>query len=99
MAFDGQAYNDPAGGSPSTVGTQLTTHYYEKQALIELKKVQFFSQLADVTSMPKNMGKKIKRFHYLPLLDLCPRLLHGNVHGRYLRPSTSAQRKQNGDSG
>ena len=69
MAFNGQEYNDPAGGIPSTVGTQLTTHYYEKQALIELKKVQFFSQLADVTSMPKNMGKKIKRFHYLPLLD------------------------------
>ena len=69
MPFNGQQYNDPAGGSQSTVGNQLTTHYYEKQALIELKKIQFFSQLADVTSMPKNMGKKIKRFHYLPLLD------------------------------
>lgn len=69
MAFDGQQYNDPAGGTQATIGNQLTTHYYEKQALIELKKIQFFSQLADVTSMPKNMGKKIKRFHYLPLLD------------------------------
>ena len=69
MSFDGQAYNDPAGGTQATIGNQLTSHYYEKQALIELKKVQFFSQLADVTSMPKNMGKKIKRFHYLPLLD------------------------------
>ena len=69
MAFTGQEYNDPAGGIPSTVGNQLTTHYYEKQALIELKKVQFFSQLADTKSMPKNMGKKIKQFLYLPLLD------------------------------
>ena len=60
MSFDGQAYNDPAGGTQATIGNQLTTHYYEKQALIELKKVQFFSQLADVTSMPKHMGKKIK---------------------------------------
>ena len=62
-------YNDPAGGSPSSVGNQLNTQYYEKQALIELKKTQFFGQLADVTSMPKNFGKKIKRYHYLPLLD------------------------------
>lgn len=62
-------YNDPAGGTPSSVGTQLNTQYYQKQALVELKKTQFFSQLADVTSMPKNFGKKIKRYHYLPLLD------------------------------
>ena len=62
-------YNDPAGGSQSSVGNQLNTQYYQKQALIELKKTQFFSQLADVTSMPKNFGKKIKRYHYLPLLD------------------------------
>ena len=62
-------YNDPAGGTPASVGPQFNTHYYEKQALIELKKTQFFGQLADVTSMPKNFGKKIKRYHYLPLLD------------------------------
>ena len=64
-----QIYNDPAGGSASTIGPQTNTQYYEKKALIEIKKDQYFSQLADVTSMPKNMGKKIKRFHYLPLLD------------------------------
>ena len=64
-----QQYNNPVGGTPSTVGSQINTQYYEKQALIELKKTQFFGQLADVTSMPKNFGKKIKRYHYLPLLD------------------------------
>lgn len=64
-----QQYNDPAGGSPSTIGSQFNTQYYQKQALVELKKSQFFSQLADVTSMPKHFGKKIKRYHYLPLLD------------------------------
>ena len=69
MSFTGQQYNDPVGGSPSSVGKQLNTQYYQKQALVELKKTQFFSQLADVTSMPKNFGKKIKRYHYLPLLD------------------------------
>lgn len=62
-------FNNPDGGSPSTMGNQLQAFYFQKQALIELKKIQFFSQLADVTSMPKNMGKKIKRYHYLPLLD------------------------------
>ena len=64
-----QQYNDPVGGSPSTIGSQFNTQYYQKQALVELKKTQFFSQLADVTAMPKNFGKKIKRYHYLPLLD------------------------------
>lgn len=62
-------YKDPKGGTPSSVGAQQLTHYYQKQALIEARKEQYFSQLADVTSMPKNMGKSIKRYHYLPLLD------------------------------
>ena len=53
----------------STVGPQINTQYYEKKALIEAQKEQYFTQLADVASMPKNMGKKIKRYHYLPLLD------------------------------
>ena len=69
MAFTGQQYNDPAGGTQSDVGNQMNTQFYQKQALVELKKTQFFSQLADVTAMPKNFGKKIKRYHYLPLLD------------------------------
>jgi len=64
-----QEYNKPLGGEPSTIGTQIRTDFYQKKALIEAAKEQYFSQLADVTSMPKNMGKKIKRYHYLPLLD------------------------------
>ncbi len=64
-----QQYKDPKGGTPSSVGPQQLTHYYQKQALIEARKEQYFSQLADVTAMPKNMGKSIKRYHYLPLLD------------------------------
>ena len=55
--------------TPSSVGPQINTQYYEKKALIEAQKEQYFTQLADVASMPKNMGKKIKRYHYLPLLD------------------------------
>lgn len=53
----------------SSVGNQLQTFYFQKQALIEARKLQFFSQLADVTAMPKNMGKTIKRYQYIPLLD------------------------------
>jgi len=62
-------YNDPVGGSASSVGSQIRTDYYQKKALIEAVKEQYFSPLADVTVMPKNMGKTIKRFHYMPLLD------------------------------
>ena len=61
-------YNNP-GTIESTVGSQINTSYYWKMALIEAAKEQYFSPLADVVSMPKNYGKKIKKFHYLPLLD------------------------------
>ena len=62
-------YNDPAGGTPSSVGGQIRTDAYIKKALYEVQKEQYFTQLADTTSMPKNMGKTIKRYHYLPILD------------------------------
>jgi N4-gp56 family major capsid protein len=61
-------FNSPPT-TASNVGPQITNEFYQKKALIEAQKEQYFSQLADVTSMPKNMGKKIKRYHYLPLLD------------------------------
>lgn len=62
-------YKDPAGGTPSTVGNQMNTFYYQRKALIEAKKEQYFQPLANTTAMPKHFGKKIKRYHYLPLLD------------------------------
>lgn len=62
-------YNDPAGGSPSTVGSQIRTDVYNKLALTEAAKETYFGQLAETISMPKHMGKKIKKYHYLPLLD------------------------------
>ena len=63
--------NDYAGTSTvgSSIGPQLIPFYYQRKALIELKKEQFFGQLADVTAMPKHYGKTIKRYHYIPLLD------------------------------
>ena len=63
-------YNDPAGGTQSSIGdTQFNESYYQKKALIELVKERYFGALADVTAMPKHFGKKIKRYHYMPMLD------------------------------
>jgi len=45
-------YNDPIGGTESTVGSQIRTDHYQKKALIEIRKEQYFGQLADVVSMP-----------------------------------------------
>ena len=56
-------------GTNSSIGPQLNTFYYDKRALIEIAKEQYFGQLADTRTMPKNMGKTIKQYHYLPLLD------------------------------
>ena len=61
-------YNNP-GTTESTIGEQINESYYWKLALIEAAKERYFSPLADVVTMPKNYGKKIKKFHYLPLLD------------------------------
>ena len=66
-------YNAP-NGTPSTIDAggnseQMNTFFWLKKALVTARKEQYFQQLADVTSMPKNMGKKIVRYHYIPLLD------------------------------
>ena len=65
----GQIYNDPKGGSASSIGPQIRTDMYDKKALIEARKEQYFLPLASIKNMPKNMGKTIKAFEYLPLLD------------------------------
>lgn len=63
------SYNDPIGGTDSTVGTQVRTDYFERRALVEAAKEAYFGQLAETFNMPKHMGKTIKRYHYLPILD------------------------------
>jgi N4-gp56 family major capsid protein len=62
-------YNDPINGSDSSVGPQIRVDFYKRKALVEAAKEMYFGQMADVTNMPKNMGKTIKMFHYLPILD------------------------------
>ena len=61
-------YNTP-GTTESTVGEQFNKQWYWKLALIEAAEDQFFSPLAETVSMPKNFGKKIVKYLYLPLLD------------------------------
>jgi len=64
-----QLYNDPAGGTESSIGNQFETFKWERKALIEARKEMYFSQLSSTKNMPKHMGKTIKKYHYIPLLD------------------------------
>ena len=70
MPFENpHGYNDPAGGTDSDVGGQIRTDLWDRKALVEAAKEMYFGQMASVKNMPKNMGKTIKLFHYLPILD------------------------------
>jgi N4-gp56 family major capsid protein len=66
-------YNAPADGSKSSIdgagSDQMNTFFWLKKALIEARKEQYFSPLASTVNMPKNMGKTIKVYEYVPLLD------------------------------
>ncbi|WP_199097223.1 N4-gp56 family major capsid protein [Dyella sp. ASV21] len=62
-------YNDPAGGTPSSIGPQHITAFHLKKAIVTARKEQYFTQLADVKNMPKNFGKTMNVFEYIPLLD------------------------------
>ena len=64
-----QPNTTPASIDKGANGTQFNTYYWLRKALIEEKKKQYFSQLADTINMPKHMGKEIVRYQYWPLLD------------------------------
>lgn len=85
-------YNDPANGRESSVGPQIITSYYQRKALEEVRKEQFFTQLASAQAIPPNYGKVIKRYHYMPILDdrnindegidaTGARITNGNLYG------------------
>lgn len=67
------SYNNPAGGVNSTIdgvgSEQLQLHVFEKRALVEAAKEQYFSPLSNAMHLPKHYGKAIKRYKYIPLLD------------------------------
>lgn len=74
MAFEkGLNYNAP-NVTPSTIdkggnSSQMNTFFYLKKAIIEARKEQFFLPLASSIDMPKHMGKAVKIYSYIPLLD------------------------------
>ena len=66
-------YNAPADGQKSSIdgagSDQMNTFFWLKKALIESRKEQYFMPLSSTVNMPKNYGKTIKVFEYVPLLD------------------------------
>jgi N4-gp56 family major capsid protein len=67
-------YNAPLDGAKSTIdahsnSTQMNAWYWLKKAIITARKDQYFMQLASVIGMPKNFGKTIRVYQYIPLLD------------------------------
>lgn len=77
MAFTGlqydPGYSDDNEGK-STIdyesnSNQMNTYYWLRKSLTDARKEAYFTQLADSIGMPKHFGKKIKLYHYVPLLD------------------------------
>lgn len=62
-------YNNPPSTDSTVGGGQMNEFYWQKKALIDARREMYFMPLADVTSMPKHFGKRIKVYHYIPLLD------------------------------
>jgi N4-gp56 family major capsid protein len=66
-------YNAPADGSKSSIDSansdQMNTFFWLKKSIITARKDMYFMPLANVTNMPKNFGKTIKVYEYVPLLD------------------------------
>lgn len=56
-------------GQTAMGANQLVTHMYERKALIDARKKQYFGQLSSTKYMPRNSGKQIKKYAYIPLLD------------------------------
>lgn len=74
MPFTGLNYNGGTSGDPSSIDAstakaQMNTFFWLKKAIIESRKEQFFMPLASTIGMPKHMGKTIKVYEYVPLLD------------------------------
>ena len=66
-------YRAPTDGQKSSIDSansdQMNTFLWLKKALIEARKEQFFMPLATAINMPKHMGKAVKVYEYVPLLD------------------------------
>lgn len=61
-----QIYGD---GNTALSANQINKHAYERKALYDAVQESYFGQLADTKNMPKNQGKAIKQYRYMPLVD------------------------------
>jgi N4-gp56 family major capsid protein len=48
---------------------QFNDYHYRRKALIDTEKQVYFSQLGDTVAQPKNYGKELVRYSYVPVLD------------------------------
>lgn len=69
-------YNSPGlsnsgtrSGIDDATSGQMSAFHWLRKAIIQTRKEQYFMPLANVTNMPKHMGKTIKVYEYVPLLD------------------------------
>ncbi len=66
-------YNAPIDGQKSSIDStssdQMNNFFWIRKALIEARKEQYFTPLATAINMPKNYGKTVKVYEYIPLLD------------------------------
>ena len=68
------SYTDYDGEGKSSIdyksnSDQMNTFYWLRKSLTDARKESYFMPLADTIGMPKHYGKKIKLYHYIPLLD------------------------------
>lgn len=78
MAFTGLQYEpnytDGTNNGKSSIdyksnADQMNTFYWIRKSLTDARKESYFTQMADSIGMPQHYGKKIKLYHYIPLLD------------------------------
>lgn len=66
-------YKAPIDGQDSTInGTganQIYTFFWLRKAIVTARQLQYFTQLSTTKSMPKNMGKTMTVYEYVPLLS------------------------------
>jgi len=66
-------YNAPMDGQKSSIdgnnSDQVNKFFFLRKAMVEARKEQYFMPLASTINMPKHMGKHIKVYEYIPLLD------------------------------
>lgn len=69
LIYDAGTAADPSSIDAAAGKAQMNTFFWLKKSLIEARKEQFFMPLASTVGMPKNYGKTIKVYEYVPLLD------------------------------